>query len=1147
MKGSFSYLTKRTGIYCLIVLFSLPAFAQQSSVLSTGEWYELTITQTGVYKIDYTYIQNLPGRQSSATDFNRVAVFGNGGGMLPEANSAQYPFDLQENAIYRYDANANGQFDPGDFILLYAEGPDKLMFNSGVLFHEKNIYAPVNHYYLSLTEGTGKTLSSVSSVTGTNFVVDESDELLWHEIEEENPGMSGRVWLGDKMTSFNNTLSFSRFLSGRVPGYPVVFRSAVAHKSVLSSTIRVNVQGSTLITHTLPPTAESQYSSYYNYSVLQQNFFPSDDNLSIQYALTNYDPNNNASGWIDYFEIGYKRSLTMQGQSYLPFQSLSSVFPGRVSAFRLSGVDPSLQVWETNTPWNVRRIEGTFSGSQYEFSLPTDKFRSFVAVQPFGNFPNPDAVQPIANQNIHGIGQPELVIITPDAFRDAADRLADFHRSQSGISSAVVPLSLLYREFSSGKQDIAAIRNLMRMLRERASSAAEQPRYLCLFGSGSFDYQDRVSGANNWVPTYQSRESQAPLSTFNTDDFFGLLEDAEGDVLSSSGTLDVAIGRLPVQSLQEANDIVDKIIRYKTQPLTDTCKTVYQNNSWRTQLLFIADDEDGATHLNNSELLAEYVRNNQKKYNIDKIYLDSYSQINTAAGNRYPDATNALLNKFNSGALVMNYVGHGSIQRWAHEVLLDQSMINQLDNADKMPLLVTATCEFSRFDLPERTGGELFLVNRRGGAIGLITTTRVVYSSENKEMNNALFDNLFTEVNGRNYTLGELMARSKNEILNQSGMVNNRKFVLLGDPALTLNYPEANVLTTHINNVPVDQPHDTLKALSVVTISGEVQDDQGQVMTDFNGVIYPTVYDKITTQVSLGNDAGVSKSFKLYRNILFKGTSTVENGRFTFTFKVPKDINYAIGEGRIAYYAEDGLRDACGADQSGIYVGGSSDVFEPDSVGPQVKLYMGTEDFRDGGITDLSPLLLVKLWDDQGINTTGNSIGHDLSLWLDEAADPIILNDFYQTALNNYQQGSVRYLLNNLPPGMHKVRVRAWDIYNNSGEAELRFLAVEGGVFEVRSLQNYPNPFTSGTNISFQTNRCCAEFTIRTEIYDMTGRMVSSMEETRFNETYRLDDLYWNGCSQNGSPVDKGLYMYRVIVTDEDNNQAIQTGKLLKQ
>lgn len=1145
MKGTFKNITQFAVRYCLILGF-LPALAQQSSVLSTGEWIELSISETAVYKLDYNYIRNVSG-SSSYPDFSKIAIFGNGGGMLPESNAANYPFDLKENAIFRYDANGNGKMEEADFILFYAEGADMPVFQSNLLTHEKNIYASNNYYYLTITEGTGKSPAVQSSVSGVNYVVEQGDEVVWNESDEENPGFSGQQWLGNKLTNFNNTIGFTLSLPGLASGAPAIIRSAVAHRSTYPSTFSVRVQGADLFSHLLSPTVESQYGAYYNYNSQQQSFSPNSSSIAVQYNMTNFDPNNNAAGWIDYVEVVYKRNLALQGLSYLPFRSTASVFPGRVSQFRLTGADPAVQVWEVGTPWNVQRIEGQLNQSTYEFSLPTDNLRWFVAVQPFGTFPQPAAASPIARQNIHGIGQPELVIVTPDDFQSAAERLANFHRNESGISSAVVPLSQLYREFSSGKQDVSAIRNLLRMLRMRAASESEKPRYLCLFGSGSFDYQNRVSGSNNWVPTYQSRESQAPLSTFNTDDFFGLLDDTEGDVLSSSGTLDVAIGRLPVQSLQEAEDIVDKIIRYKTQPLTDTCKTVNQNNSWRTQLLFIADDEDGAVHLSNSELLAEFVRLNKQKYNIDKIYMDSYAQVNTAAGNRYPDATNALLNKFNSGALVMNYVGHGSIQRWAHEVLLDQSMINQLDNADKMPLLVTATCEFSRFDLPERTGGELFLVNKRGGAIGLITTTRVVYSSENKEMNNALFDNLFTEENGRNYTLGELMSRSKNEILTQSGMVNNRKFVLLGDPALTLNYPESNVVTTAINGVPLDQPHDTIKALSVVTISGEIQDDAGQLLTDFNGVIYPTVYDKITTQQSLGNDAGLSKSFKLYRNILFKGSATVENGRFSFTFKVPQDINYAIGEGRISYYAEDGLRDACGADQTGIYVGGSSEVFDPDSVGPEVKLYMGTEDFRDGGVTDLNPLLLVKLWDDQGINTTGNSVGHDLSLWVDDIPDPVVLNDFYQTALNDYQRGSVRYLLNNLQPGVHTVRVKAWDIYNNSGEAELRFLAVEGGVFEVRNLYNYPNPFSTGTRLSFETNRCCTQFSIRAEIYDMMGRMVQKIEESRFNETYRPDDLYWDGSTTGGGSVAPGQYLYRLIITDEEGRQAIQVSKLLKQ
>ncbi|MEL6925793.1 MAG: type IX secretion system sortase PorU, partial [Bacteroidota bacterium] len=483
---------------------------------------------------------------------------------------------------------------------------------------------------------------------------------------------------------------------------------------------------------------------------------------------------------------------------------------------------------------------------------------------------------------------------------------------------------------------------------------------------------------------------------FTSDDYFGLLDDDEGrDNLQ--GGLDISIGRLPVRNLAEAQIAVDKIISYDTDSRA--------MNDWINRITFVADDQDNNTHIRDADGIARDLQNDHERLNIDKIYFDAYQQVSTAGGEKYPAVTNAINANIFKGLLVMNYLGHGGWKGWSQERVMGINDIKSWTNKNALPLFVTATCSFSGYDDPTlTTGGEEVFLNERGGAIALFSTVRAVYASSNEALTSSVFRTIFEKEDGRFRTLGETLRVAKNRLGTSSSInTNSRKFTLLGDPAMRLALPEYNVQTTKINGLALDTMRsDTIRALQRVTIEGMVVDDDGQPVTDFNGKVYPTIYDKQVRLFTLGQDEDSSvRGFDLQKSVIFKGTASVVNGQFQFTFVVPRDINFEFGRGKISYYASDeSSRDATGY-YNEVVIGGTDDNALSDQIGPEIEVFMNDTTFAFGGLTNTDPILLVKLRDDNGINVVGNSIGHDLTAVLDgNTQNTLQLNDFYESALD---------------------------------------------------------------------------------------------------------------------------------------------------
>lgn len=1115
-----------------------------NSVLANGQWYKIGVKQSGIYRIGASFLSDSLGWDLSTIDPRTIKVYGNGGNMLPERNDVPRIDDLAQDPIV-VSGEGDGHFDASDYILFYGEGPTKITYEKdssiGLPYdrfsHEINLYSNKGYYFITHGGPSGKRIQTISSTPGASYTTSEGDVYLFHDNDLENLTESGREWYGEHFDFLTTSNTFSFSLPDRISSEPVYLTTVLCGRALSGSNGFVVKAGSQTVTSVTFATVGSNYYDTFAQRSTKTSSVSGVGNsleVSIQYSPSGSDPQS--QGWLNYIGVQTRRTLSMRGDQMF-VRDAHSVASGRITEFRIPSAG-QYQVWDVTNPVEPVNVATTFSSGVLSFARPTDTLRTFMIYTGNGYY-NPTFEGSVGNQNLHGtLGYPDLVIVTPPAFLSVSNRLADIHRQESGYDVAVVQLPQIYNEFSSGSQDISAIRDMMRMLYERAQTPGQMPQYLLLMGDGSFDHRNlqfQAAANTNWVPTYQSNESLNRASTFVSDDFFGLLDPTEGTSISGGNQgMDIGVGRLPVRSVAEADQVVDKI------------KSYYSNQSygnWRDVIAFVADDEDGNTHINQSDGLAKSFATSYPIYNVDKIYIDAFQQISTPSGAKYPQVNQAINARIFSGALVMNYTGHGGEAGWAHEQILTFDDIKSWNNPDRLPLFVTATCSFSRFDNPSQvSGGELVLTRTGGGGIALVTTVRLSYASANETLNRELFDHLFEPINGEMPTLGQVMMATKNKV---GGGSNSRKFTLLGDPAMKLAYPKLKVYTTEFQAHPFRHELDTLKALMKVTMRGEVRDAGGQKQTGFNGVVYPTIYDKTQTYTTQKNDPDSKYyDFDMQNNIIYKGKASVNAGEFAYTFVVPKDIAYNIGPGKISYYANTNSIDAHGYDT--VSIGGSVDSFAQDNRGPEVKIYMNDKSFVFGGITDESPLMLVELSDENGINTAGSAIGHDITGVMDEEdKNTIVLNNFYEAALDDFTRGEVRYPFNKLSDGRHMVRVKAWDTYNNSGEGYTEFVVAESAQLALDHVLNYPNPFTTNTEFWFEHNRPGEMLDVRIEIFTVSGKLIKTISQEVVTEGYHVDNITWNGLDDYGDPIGKGVYVYKVSVRGSDGANAHAFEKLV--
>ncbi len=1105
------------------------------SVLASGNWYKIGVTRSGVYKIDVNFLNQL-GISSNNIASASIQLFGNGGGMLPENNAIPRLDDLTENAIAMYDGG-DGIFNNTDYFLFYASGTTQWKYDSAQkkFNHQKNLYSDTAYYYITIGN-IGKRIATQNSVQNPTIYVSTYNERYFYENDITNFLSSGKEWYGESFGNdfaANQTKSFALNFSDLVLSQPCSIATSFAARSIAGIANFTTVINGQTVQQVNMPSVSGYFLDAYATASTQSTIFTattSPSNITINFLSAA----QGANGWLNWFEFFARRKLDMGNQNQLLFRDIASVGAGNVANFTINNTNSSTLVWDITNSLNPIQLSTLFSNNQTTFNNNSSELREYIAFNNSG-FLAPVIIGKIVNQDLHAIAPADLIIITHPNFLSQANRLANFHIQHDGYSVAVITTNEIYNEFSSGISDPSAIRDFVKMLYDKSTPAAAI-KYILLFGAGSYNYKNRLSANTNWVPAYESDASLDPLTTYTSDDFYGLLKDKDNIAdFSSPSVIDIGIGRLPARTVSEATIMIDKLIHYYASSSL---------GSWRNQSVFVADNGDNNLHLNDAEAISADALIANSYLNQQKIYNDAYKMVSGSSGTRFPSVNTAIVNAINNGVLLFNYNGHGGYQQLSGSAIFTQNELQQFTNADKLPLFITATCDFAPYDDPSKNslGGKL-LYGDSTGAIALMTTTRPVFAASNKIMNdNYLKIALQPNNSGKYNTLGQAVQLAKNYTYQTySDVLNNRKFTLLGDPAMKLAFPENKVIVTTINGKPLAE-NDSVKALNKYEFGGKITDALGNFLPTYNGVLQITVFDKPQEVSTLGNDAA-SFPVKFYQqtNVLYKGIATIKNGVFTFSFIVPKDINYQSGNGKISLYANDGKTDATGVYNS-LTITGNNNALTVINSYPSIQLYLNDTLFRDGGITNEHPILLANVFDSLGINTSATSIGHDIELMIDgDRKNSIILNNAYQAAINSYQFGSIYYQLPFLTEGWHTITVKIWNVANNSAEATIHFKVIKQQQITIDKLFNYPNPFTNSTTISFEHNQTNIPITVNIEIYSSNGQLQYSKKNILIDAGSRSTQIQWDGRGNAGNKLKNGIYFYRIIVQSVyGSSQAVQ-------
>ncbi len=1104
-----------------------------SSVLSKGDWFKIAVVQSGIYKLTYQQLKDL-GMKVDEIDPATLQIYGNGAGMLPEKNSDFRDDDLLENAITVEDGQ-DGSFNEGDYILFFGESqtkwdfvPLKLAFT-----HTNNNYSDTTFYFVTSSQRIGKRVSKIlqSQNQITKTVTTFADYSV-HEINPRNLMKSGAEWFGEEFLN-NNTQYFQFVFPNIVQDYSNYFAAEVVARSENISPFKITINGDSITLAKVPSVLLTSPVQFANSVLKTFRFNSTTDTIDVN--LNYLVPDNNSIGWLNYIEINVMRDLIFTG-SQMMFRDFSNVGEGNVTEFVISQTPLQFMVWDVTDPLEPAEVLVNSAGETIRFSLETDKLRQLIGFDN-GGFLTPKPIGRVENQNLHAnFNAYDFIIISSPDFTEQAQRLKALHEEVDKMEILLTEPEVIFNEFSSGVPDPVAIREFVKMMYNRSGNTP-QLKYLLLFGDGSYDPKNRLNENNNHILTYQSKQSLKPASSFVTDDFFGLMDENEG--VDANGDVDVGIGRLPVNTPDEAKDVVDKIEHYMY------FSSNIQGN-WRNNFCFMADDEDSNLHFYQADtILAKGVAQRNKTININKIYLDSFKQQTIPSGFVYPDANIALNKQMSEGALFMNYTGHGGELGWTHERVLQISDINSWTNFDKLPVFITATCEFSRFDNPVLTSaGELVLLNPVGGGIALFTTTRIAFAGVNLTLNKRLYDTLFLSVPGNYPKLGDMIRFSKTP-----SNTNTKNFHLLGDPALSIAFPKYTIVTDSINGNAAGKATDTIYANSTVTISGHISNSsfQESVITNFNGEITPTLYDKAATMTTLGNDPKSSpEPFQIQNTILYQGKVTAVNGRFKFTFIVPKDISYEFGSGKLSFYGADSTTDAAGY-YNNFIIGGYDETAQNDYSGPEIQLYLNDTSFISGSAVYNNPIMYAHLTDSLGINASGSGIGHEIVAVIDnQTSQTITLNSYFEPDLNNYTSGTIVLPLQTLALGRHTLQLKAWDMFNNSSSKTIEFIISDSIAMNIYDVRNYPNPFSDHTFFAFRHNQYGSQFKVQIELFNFNGQLVRTISQNEVSTSgFYVEPIFWDGTDEGGSKLRPGFYFYRIKVENELGSNAERVQKLI--
>ncbi|MBR4390695.1 MAG: type IX secretion system sortase PorU [Bacteroidales bacterium] len=1112
---------------CLGLHFGLIAQSTEStfinkyanhSVLSSGKWYKVSVMETGIQRLGYAELEAL-GMDVDHINPRNLRIYHNGGGLLNELNADARFDDLMEIPIF-VSGEADGRFDANDYVLFYARGPVTWQYKSedGFFIHQPNAYEDASYAFITADLGTGQRIETMQHPSAVAAVtINEFQDHQVYEKDQYNLINAGRTYYSDILdgnTSLSKSFSFAHAKTNR----PCQVKVNLAGRNFNAASFELYVNNVLLKTFPISVTAPSSDHAFaYSASGTVTGAVTSD---VIGVVLKHVGFSGTTSiGYVDYVAVNAWRALTFEGPE-MAFRNPEASDNTVVYQYKISGASSNMQVWNVTDSIHPVKVNGQLSGSVYSFTTYGNEKNEFIAFNGT-SFHVPTIVGTVDNQDLHGDRNYDYLIVVYPDFLEQAERLKAIHAVYDpDLRVKIVTPQQIYNEFSCGAQDVTAIRDYCRMLYHDTTPL----RYLLLFGDASYDFKNR-NGVVNFVPSYEAVQATDIHSSIVTDDFFCFMDENEGALNGSKP--DIGAGRFPVTTVEQATQMVTKVENYLANDETTMAP-------WRNVITFLCDDAEANQFIDHSEYFASKIQSiGGQNLVVDKIYLDAYPQENTPSGQLAPEVNKALNSRVDKGCLVLNYVGHGGEVQLAEERILQRSDVNSWRNGPKYPLMITGTCEFSRYDDHNRTSlGEYAFLNQYGGMIAMFTTARVTQGPYNKKFITYVYDHLFEIEDGVRPRLGDVYRKAKPD-----GYISDRMYVFFGDPALRLPMPTWSVETTHME--------DTLKALQPATIEGVVKDLDGQVASSFNGLVYVSVYDKETSYTTYGDEDVAQREFALYNSLIFNGKTEVVNGHFSISFIVPRDISYRFGKGMVSYYATDYVHDASGKEE-GFIIGGFYEEAELDETPPMVRLFIDDEHFVSGGVTGDNPTLLAFVEDESGINTTGAGIGHDIVATLSGPTSvSYVLNDFFVADLGCQGKGVINYRMQNLQEGDYLLSLKVWDIYNNSSVSTIAFKVMNSEYMVLEDPMCAPNPFKDETFFSFGHNQIGNNMDVQICIYDLMGRLVAVLKEQVSGTSTRTNPIRWDGRSKGGERLSAGVYVYCITATNDQHESAYICSKLV--
>lgn len=1093
-----------------------------NSVLATGTWIKMEVVDEGMYKIDAGYLRSVGIEPSSLSSITDIKIFGADGRGIPENLNVQRPADLPQVAVEYIDKNANGKLDPDDYLLFYGQGITGWNYDPArkIFSHYVNPYTFSNYYFLNVgSDAPVKRIQPVNVATSSGGKLNHTIGKVFFDEDKYNFIQSGQMWVSSPMYANESRVVINK-LPGWISGTSVTYRYHLYSRSTDNATFKLEESATTISSESIDGKSEydlnSPVTTFANETTGERTITPILVDQMSKVMFTYATNSSVASGFIDWLTIFYREQLTALND-ILVFASPDT---NGVVEFSAAGFSTDkVNVYEVSDMNNVRKIsyvaDQALGSLLFKDTLKPGATRKYWAGTD-AKYLSPKSFVKIPNSNLHGLNGAEFIIITHNDFLTEALRLKNHKENLPGakkISTVVVEVDKIYNEFGIGMPDPVAMRDFIRYA---VNNWVIKPKYVLFFGDASYDFRSILKNDRSWIPTYQTAESNDKIESLSNEDFFSYIDN------NAPYTVSIAHGRLTPRSLDDARLIVDRIIRYETKA---------PNDIWKNTITVVADDkwapEDQSEDFHTWQVEQLVSGSTPKDFEVKRIYMEEYPVAYSSAGRRKPDARKAIIDQVNKGSLLLNYTGHGNPKVWAHESVLTLDDVRSVFvNSERLTFIIAATCDWGRFEeAGEPSSAEESMLNRKGGAIGVLSATRAVYSYENAETNQYFYSYLFSIKPVMR--LGDAYLLTKNSLW---GLQNKQKYFLLGDPTLRLAVPEGDI---HIDSLSTltSAVVDTIHALEKIIIKATVRDTLDAVRTNYGGTATITIFDS-DQLVIIPTISG----FQYYKNgaVLYKGESSIISGIMSSSFVVPKDIAYQNKNGRISIYFSNALSDGKGYTRNFI-VGGTSKNVQQDSLGPNISIYFDNTNFRNGEVVGENPTLIVNLNDSSGINSSTNSIGHRLEAWIDASAKSIDLTEFYIGKIDSYQAGSAKYQMSDLSQGNHSIKVRAWDVQNNSSYEEAFFVVASSNSLSIQQLYNFPNPITTRTSFTFQHNQLIP-IDVKINIYTVAGRLIHSID--RYAISDRFVKIDWDRRDSDGDEVGNGVYFYKVIAKTIDGKFA---------